>query len=292
MQKLKSLLCSRSALITAIQLMLILSLGTGIALVTRHQPPVSGATASPETVVIPRRTFSYRLDGEFRKGNMGVDAPMTVTKSRGFAIMKYQVTVAEYGACVRAGACVRPEGRDDPGGYPVTGVSYDDASAYAAWLSKVTGEAWQLPSDEQIAAAAGAKFPDDALGTDPDSTNPALRWIADYEREARERSKGNADTRPKGGFGENEFGLADFGGNVWEWTSTCHRRVSLNQSGTWKSVDTACGVYVTVGKHRSPMSGFIRDPKGGGCAVGTPPDNLGFRLMKKESFFNRLVGAL
>lgn len=292
MFKIQSLLRSRSALLTAIQLTLIVSLGTGIAYVTRHQPPPLGTTNSPEAVVIPPRTFTYRLDGEFRKGNLGVDAPLAVTRSREFAIMKFQVTVSEYGACVKAGACAKPERGDDPPEYPVTGVSYDDASAYAVWLSKETGEDWQLPTDDQLAAAAGTKFPDDALGIDPDSANPSLRWIADYEREARERSNGKVATRPKGGFGENEFGLADFGGNVWEWTSTCHRRVSLNRSGTWNSVDTACGVYVTVGKHRSPMSSFIRDPKGGGCAVGTPPDNLGFRLVRKESLFDRLVGAL
>jgi hypothetical protein len=27
------------------------------------------------------------------------------------------------------------------------------------------------------------------------------------------------------------------------------------------------------------VTDFIRDPKAGGCAVGVPPDNLGFRLV-------------
>jgi len=38
------------------------------------------------------------------------------------------------------------------------------------------------------------------------------------------------------------------------------------------------------------MSNFIRDGKSGGCAVGTPPDNLGFRLVRER--LNVLRAAL
>ena len=40
------------------------------------------------------------------------------------------------------------------------------------------------------------------------------------------------------------------------------------------------------------MSNFIRDAKGGGCAAGTPPDNLGFRLVREDGFFTRLAFAV
>ena len=30
------------------------------------------------------------------------------------------------------------------------------------------------------------------------------------------------------------------------------------------------------------MSSFVRDGKRGGCAVGTPPENLGFRLVRDQ----------
>jgi hypothetical protein len=39
-------------------------------------------------------------------------------------------------------------------------------------------------------------------------------------------------------------------------------------------------VHAVEGFHRTYMSNFIRDGKSGGCAVGTPPDNLGFRLVR------------
>jgi len=46
-----------------------------------------------------------------------------------------------------------------------------------------------------------------------------------------------------------------------------------------------CGVHVVEGFHRTYMSNFIRDGKSGGCAVGTPPDNLGFRLVHDRAGF-------
>ena len=140
--------------------------------------------------------------------------------------------------------------------------------------------------------AAGNSFPDDGLGVDPESRNPALRWLADYERETRR--KADSDPLPKalGHFGENEYGLADFAGNVWEWTTTCHRRVDLADAGVFGSAVSSCGIYVTVGQHRAPMSYFVRDPKGGGCAVGTPPSNLGFRLVRDDRWFASLLKNL
>jgi hypothetical protein len=41
-----------------------------------------------------------------------------------------------------------------------------------------------------------------------------------------------------------------------------------------------CGVRVVEGRHRTYVSDFIRDARAGGCAVGVPPSNLGFRLVR------------
>ena len=260
-----------------------------------HTRPVASVDA-PQTVVIPTGTFSYREDGEYFKNGYAVDAPMrTMTMNRALTIMKYQVSGSDYNRCVTDGACAAPE----PGftvaldvRTPATGISHDDAKAYAAWLSARTGEVWTLPSDAQLAFAAGSIFPDEKLDVDTDSTNPAARWLADYERQTSRKASRNPVPQSYGTFGENEHGLSDFGGNIWEWTATCSRRVNLDANGNVTSAVSSCGIPVASGKHRAALSGFVRNPKGGGCAVGVPPDNLGFRLVKDTRWYAPLAARL
>lgn len=78
-------------------------------------------------------------------------------------------------------------------------------------------------------------------------------------------------------------------GNVWEWTQTCHRRVHVDAAGSVLSEVPACGIRVLGGRHRTPMSFFVRDARSGGCSVGVPPDNLGFRLVRRQAWHEILI---
>ena len=271
----------------------LLALKTGLVPLAGAPP----AIAPPATVTLPPGTFEHRLDGEYYRDGFAVDAPKaTVAIAAPLTIMKYQVTAADYDACVGAGACPPREpghAPDAPAGesVPATGVSFDDATAYAAWLSAETGSRYELPSDAEWAYAAGEAFVDDALGIDPSSRNPALRWLADYNRETARKASTDPAPKPLGRFGENSKGLADLAGNVWEWTTSCQRRVDLAAGGT-SAEDRTCGIYVVEGKHRAAMSAFVRDPKSGGCSVGAPPDNLGFRLVRRPGRLESLMARL
>ena len=239
----------------------VLCLQTGIL----APAPADGSNFMPPMVTVPAGSFEHRLDGEYFKNGFAVDAPKVMIRMpHSLDIMKYQVTASDYDQCVKDFAC-RPR---EPGykadvvagdAIPATGVSFEDAETYAAWLSKHAGETFTLPTDTEWAYAAGNAFVDDALGIDPDSKNPALRWLADYNRETARKASRDPAPKALGSFGVNNKGLADISGNVWEWTTTCQRRVELGAS-SGKAVDTACGIYVVEGKHRSPMSSFVRDP--------------------------------
>jgi len=250
--------------------------------------------AGPELVTLAPADFSYRAAGHFLRDGMPVDPPMVRTRlDMPLAIMKYQVSAADYATCVTAGACLAAEPRHiGQGDVPVTGVNYDDAVDYAAWLSGRTGQNWALPTDEQWAFAAGASFADDALELAMDNANPAARWLAKYEQEAARASDAGRAPLPLGSFGSNANGVADMGGNVWEWTQTCHRRVHVDAAGAVLSETPACTIKVLDGQHRTPMSFFIRDARSGGCSVGIPPDNLGFRLVRQPAWHEKMLALL
>ena len=253
----------------------------------------TASLASPPTVSIAAGSFPYRLPGEFYRSGYAVDGPKAdVVVTRAVTIMKYHVSTMDYDACVAEAACpARESATPSIANMPATGVSHDDATSYVRWFSEKTGATWRLPSDKELAFAAGSKFPDDALGIEPSDKNPALRWIADYEREAARKASREPEPLVYGSFGENEHGLSDFAGNVWEWTSTCNRRVDLAMDGRAVASES-CGVYIAAGKHRAPLSSFVRDPKSGGCSVGVPPDHVGFRLVKDTRWYAPLLFAL
>ncbi|MBZ9846871.1 formylglycine-generating enzyme family protein [Mesorhizobium sp. CA14] len=242
--------------------------------------------AAAELVTLKPGSFEHPQPGEFLRDNHPVPTPMTKeTIHTPLEIMKFQVTASDYDRCVSDGAC-KPADSLLVGNVPVTGVSFLDAQAYANWLSAKTGETWRLPTDVEWAYAAGERFRADIEAGDGDPADPARRWLTQYRNESALGRKADPEPRPLGAFGANSKGVADIAGNVWEWTSTCYAHVTIAGDRIAGSLSN-CGVHVVEGFHRTYMSNFIRDGKSGGCAVGTPPDNLGFRLVHERGGFLR-----
>jgi formylglycine-generating enzyme required for sulfatase activity len=254
-------------------------------------PMTAASVIKPATVTILPRSYTYRATGDFIRGTATVDGPLVeVDRPAPLEIMKYQVSADDYARCVDDGACAKAEPRRrGDGDVPVTGVSFDDATDYASWLSERTGEMWRLPTVSEWSFAAGSKARDHALGIETDARDPAERWLAFYEREAALGANALATPQPLGTFGENELGVADLAESVWEWTATCGSRTALGPSNETISYLDSCGVRLLEGRHRTPMSAFVRDAQGGGCTIGAPPDNLGFRLVRERPVWGQLV---
>jgi formylglycine-generating enzyme required for sulfatase activity len=160
----------------------------------------------PTMVVVPAGAFIMGSPDSL--GQIGETPQHGVTIAQPFVIGKYEVTFAEWDACVAAGGCpFVPDNQWGRGDQPAINVSRDDAKRYAAWLSKLTGKTYRLPSEAEweYAARAGTTtlyF----FGDDP----APLGDYAWYNRNATIR------THPVGKKKPNPFGLHDIYGNVLE----------------------------------------------------------------------------
>lgn len=236
----------------------------------------------PQMVRLDPEPFEHRLDGDWQRDGWPVDAPLAVVSIPApVEIMATAVSNAQWQACMRDNVCAMPLSEITQPDLPVTGVNLYDANAYAEWLSRKTGDKWRLPSNLEWAHAAAEMFRDDSLGTDSDPNNPAVLWLAEYAAESARQRELDREIRPVGSLNVNSRGIHDIGGAVWEWTSTCLRRVETDQSGAIRSENETCGIYIVEGLHRAAIVDFVRDPKSGGCSVGVPPSNLGFRLVRE-----------
>jgi formylglycine-generating enzyme required for sulfatase activity len=199
----------------------------------------------PEMVVIPPGDFTMG-----RTNNLAREAPPTpVVIRKPFAISRFEVTIAQYEACVTAGGCyarsrtdnARDARRPNRENLPITMVSMLDFRLYLAWLSGKTGQYYRFPSEAEWewAASGGLDAPNWWGGGNvlPETANcndcPGEYWM---------------NYAPVGQFPPNPFGLHDMLGNVSEYVADCWFDTHAGHPGT----ETA----------RQPCDGYLRTLRG------------------------------
>jgi formylglycine-generating enzyme required for sulfatase activity len=158
----------------------------------------------PLMVSLPGGTFKMGSPSS-EPGRNAYEGPQRDVTVKPFAIGVYEITSAEWAACVAEGACSKKRA-DETGKLPALGVSWRDATAYASWLSKKTGGKYRLPSESEWEYAARA------------GSTTAYWWGDKFDRarvSAREASA-------VGSYEANAFGLYDVLGNAREWVADCY----------------------------------------------------------------------
>jgi len=165
----------------------------------------------PEMVVLGGGLFVMGSPAD-ETGRGADEGPQREVGIQPFAIGKYEVTFAQWDACLADGGCngySPPDGGWGRGNRPVTNVSWEDAQAYLDWLNrKVSGLRYRLASEAEweYAARAGAG---DAYSFGPRVTATQATFHA-------------RQTTPVGAHEANAFALFDMHGNVGEWVEDCY----------------------------------------------------------------------
>jgi formylglycine-generating enzyme required for sulfatase activity len=117
--------------------------------------------------------------------------------------------------------------------HPVVHVSWNDANAFCAWLTKKelaagkikAGQKYRLPTDAEWSVAVGLGK---EKGNTPEEKDSGIKDVYPWGKEwPPPKGAGNYRqilkvdnfeyTSPVGSFAVNKLGLHDMGGNAWEW---------------------------------------------------------------------------
>lgn len=180
--------------------------------------PLNDGGFGPLLVVIPPGEALLGSPPE-QPGHRDDEQLIEVRIDDGFALAKYETSFAEYDRFASATGRPLPADQDWPrGNRPVLNVSWDDAQAYAAWLSRQTGQRYRLPTEVEWEYAARA------------GSSTIYWWGSEVGEEnavclhCRGRSNQDFDwqTSAVDSHPANGFGLHHMLGNVWEWTCSVY----------------------------------------------------------------------
>ncbi len=258
-----------------------LMLRPGVNVMQRPGAKPDDPKPTPTPVIPPiNKADLIAIDGgTFLMGrNTGppAETPAHVVTVQQYLMDRTEVSNSEYAEFVRETTHVPPThwiGNKPPFGqeqWPVVNVSFDDATAFAAWRSKRDSVTYRLPTEEEweYAARNGEK-------------GDLYPWGPSWQDKAAVLK--DATPSPVGSLpaGKNRWGVFDLIGNVWEWTASRASVYPGNSAKVPRSMEEWVtirgGCYVTdPANAEAPVSACLRE--------FVPPSSkttlLGFRLVR------------
>jgi serine/threonine protein kinase/formylglycine-generating enzyme required for sulfatase activity len=208
----------------------------------------------------------------------------------------WQTRVRDFEAFAKAtnfkGTIWRQPGFKQGPDHPVVNVSWNDAMAFCKWLTDKEqkegllspSEYYRLPTDMEWSRAVGLT---DEQGTSPEERDmdvpnvypwgtqwPPPKGAGNYTGEETTSDvaiKGYDDgyqwTSPVGSFAQNQYGLYDMGGNVWQWVMdwwNTERKHKVLRGASWYNGALKLSLLSSCRVHAAPDSST---------------DNYGFRIV-------------
>jgi formylglycine-generating enzyme required for sulfatase activity len=243
-------------------------------------PRQQDADYCPDMVVVPAGTF---LMGSPASDN---DLPLhQVNIAKPFAVSKFELTIAEWDACVAGGGCSGYKPSDSGWGrgrQPAININWDDAEQYVAWLSQMTGKRYRLLAEAEYEYAARAN-----MRTEYPWGNEIGKNKANCEGCG---NQWDGKTAPVGSFDPNDFGLYDMVGNVWEFVEDCYHpsyeietpqgKADAPTDGSAWTTGNDCSRRVVRGGSWYDHADALRSASRRGGTTEVRNDSLGFRVAR------------
>jgi formylglycine-generating enzyme required for sulfatase activity len=231
----------------------------------------------PDMVVIPAGEFSLGTEGNNREGPR-----RSIVVARPFAVSRFVITFEQWDMAEKFGGIGKVP--DDMGWgrvkHPVIHVSWDDATAYCAWLSRVTGQSYGLLTEAEweYICRAGTTTPYwQGKQITRQDANFDVGEVPRVELEHQQSRR----TVPVDSFPPNPWGLYQVHGNVWEWVAdNWHPNYLSAPAGVsaWTGGDAS--LRVVRGGSWSSGAAALRSANRECFPVDHRDYNIGFRVLR------------
>jgi formylglycine-generating enzyme required for sulfatase activity len=159
--------------------------------------------------------------------------------------------------------------------HPVVNVTWNDVTAFCAWLSQKEGETWHLPTEAQWEYACRAGTTTAWYSGDNEQALKEDGWFV---------ANAGHKTHPVGQKSPNAWGLYDMHGNVLEWCQDCYvdrYYATSPMADPTGASGGSCRVYRGGGVGGGASYGRASFRYGDGPGLRTY--DLGFRLARRVS---------
>ncbi len=223
------------------------------------------------------KTFSHVPDQKCSQDWFANAEPVHTVTLDDFYIDQLEVTNDRYMACVDAGDCVLPKGREytysSKANHPVVSISWNDAVTYCEWRGG------RLPTEAEWEKAARGGLDEQQYpweGKFSDGKTNFCDMNCGYGHRNKKINDGYKATAPVGSYEPNHYGVYDMAGNVGEWVADWY--------------DSSYYEHSSVENPQGPENGDIRVRRGGSYSDFGAFLRVSFRDFEEPYFRDSKIG--